>query len=89
MFLNQVDQGRVALVPEAGSREVWFKIGKSEDMTRNIGQFDKIARIVIGALLVVLAAVGTIGIWGYLGTILLMTALINFCPIYRMIGVKT
>ena len=58
-------------------------------MTRNLGQIDRIARFVIGALLIVLAAMGTIGIWGYVGVILVGTAFVSFCPIYKVIGLKT
>ncbi len=56
---------------------------------RNMGSADKIARLVIGALLIVLALTGTIGVWGWLGLILVVTALINYCPLYRVIGIKT
>ncbi len=59
------------------------------NLARNMGSADKIARLVIGVLLVVLAMTGTIGIWGWLGLILVVTALINFCPIYRVFGFKT
>lgn len=58
-------------------------------LARNIGNFDRLARLVLGALLIVLAITGTIGIWGYLGAIFVGTALINFCPIYRIVGFKT
>ena len=58
-------------------------------MTRNLGQLDRAARFVLGALLIALAALGIVGIWGYLGVILVGTAFMNFCPIYRIIGVKT
>ena len=58
-------------------------------MTRNLGQLDRILRFALGALLVVLALTGTIGVWGYLGVIFLATAFVNFCPIYRVIGLKT
>ncbi|KIC49137.1 DUF2892 domain-containing protein [Tateyamaria sp. ANG-S1] len=58
-------------------------------MTRNLGQIDRIARFVIGALLIVLAALGTIGVWGFVGAILVGTAFVNFCPIYRVLGLKT
>lgn len=58
-------------------------------MTRNLGQFDRIARFILGALLVLLALTGTIGPWGYLGLILLGTAFVNFCPIYKVLGLKT
>ena len=58
-------------------------------MTRNLGQFDRIARPVLGALLVILALTGTIGIWGYLGLVLVGTGFVNFCPIYKVLGLKT
>ncbi|MEX0310942.1 MAG: DUF2892 domain-containing protein [Tateyamaria sp.] len=58
-------------------------------MTRNLGQTDRIARFVIGTLLILLAALGTIGVWGFFGVILVGTAFVNFCPIYRVFGVKT
>lgn len=58
-------------------------------MTRNLGQIDRIARLILGALLIVLAAMGTIGIWGYLGVIFVGTAFVNFCPIYKVFGLKT
>ncbi|GAB4535291.1 MAG: hypothetical protein Tsb0024_05070 [Ruegeria sp.] len=58
-------------------------------MTRNLGQFDRLARLVLGAALIILAAMGTIGIWGYVGVIFVATAFLNFCPIYRVLGIKT
>lgn len=58
-------------------------------MTRNVGQLDRIARLGLGALLVVLALTGAIGVWGYLGIILLATGFLNFCPAYRILGIKT
>ena len=58
-------------------------------MTRNLGQLDRIIRFAVGALLIVLAIMGTIGVWGYLGLILVGTAFLNFCPIYRVLGLKT
>jgi len=54
-----------------------------------MGGIDRIARFIIGALLVVLAITGTIGVWGWIGIILVVTAFINFCPIYRVFGIKT
>lgn len=58
-------------------------------MTRNLGQYDRIARFVFGAIFTFLAAIGTIGPWGYLGAIFVATAFMNFCPIYRVLGFKT
>lgn len=59
------------------------------ELSKNMGSADKIARLVIGAILVVLALTGTIGIWGWLGLILIGTAFLNFCPLYRIVGIKT
>lgn len=58
-------------------------------MTRNIGQIDRYARFAVGALLILLALTGVVGVWGYLGVILVGTAFVNFCPIYRVLGMKT
>jgi len=58
-------------------------------IARNLGNLDRIARFVIGALLVLLAVTGTIGAWGWVGAILVATAFMNFCPIYRVLGIKT
>ncbi len=57
-------------------------------MIKNIGSPDRIARLVIGALLIVLTLTGTIGVWGWLGIIPIATALLNFCPVYRIFGNK-
>lgn len=58
-------------------------------MTNNIGSADKIARIAVGALLIVLTLMGTIGAWGWIGVVPLATALIGWCPAYSIIGVNT
>ena len=58
-------------------------------MIKNIGSPDRIARIVIGALLIVLTLTGTIGVWGWIGIVPLATALLNFCPLYRIFGIST
>jgi fatty acid desaturase len=58
-------------------------------LTNNMGRPDRIARLVIGALLVVLTLAGTIGVWGWLGIVLIATAALNFCPLYTLLGVNT
>lgn len=58
-------------------------------LARNLGTFDRIARLAVGALLIILAITGTIGVWGWVGAILVATAFMNFCPIYRVFGLKT
>lgn len=58
-------------------------------MTRNLASWDRVARLVLGALLIVLAITGTIGAWGYIGAIFVATAFVSFCPIYRILGMST
>lgn len=58
-------------------------------ISRNVGKADRLVRLVAGAALVAAAAFGAIGVWGYIGLIFVATAFMNFCPIYKIIGVKT
>lgn len=57
--------------------------------TANIGTVDRALRFVAGALLIVLTLTGTIGVWGWIGVVPLITAFIKFCPAYALFGVRT
>ncbi len=50
---------------------------------------ERIVRIGLGAGLVTMAAMGTIGVWGYIGVVPLLTGAIGSCPIYTLFGVST
>jgi len=58
-------------------------------MKANIGVIDKWLRIVVGVALIALALFGVIGWWGYIGIVPLATAVVSFCPVYRLLGVDT
>ena len=58
-------------------------------MTKNVGQIDKIIRIAVGLLLIVLALIGTIGWWGWIGVVPLATGLMGSCPAYSLLGIST
>ena len=58
-------------------------------MKANVGGFDKMARIVVGALLIILALTGTIGVWGWIGVVPLATGLMSSCPVYSLLGINT
>lgn len=58
-------------------------------MTKNVGGIDRILRIVIGLALIVGAATGTIGLWGYIGALPLITGLVGWCPPYAIFGFNT
>jgi hypothetical protein len=62
---------------------------QGNEMTANVGSIDRIARIVVGLLLMGLAAGGTIGWWGWLGVVPLLTGLVGWCPPYAMLGLST
>ena len=58
-------------------------------MTKNVGGIDRILRIVVGLVLIGLAATGTVGWWGWLGLVLLGTGAIGWGPPYAMLGFNT
>ena len=58
-------------------------------MKINVGTPDRVLRVVIGLVLIALAATGTVGWWGWLGVVLLATGLFRFCPAYALLGVNT
>jgi len=58
-------------------------------MQSNVGGIDKMARIVVGAVLILLALTGTIGVWGWIGILPLATGLFNFCPAWKLLGIDT
>ena len=58
-------------------------------MTKNVGGIDRILRIVVGLVLIGMAATGTVGWWGWLGLVLLGTGAIGWCPPYAMLGFNT
>ena len=58
-------------------------------MQCNVGGIDRILRITVGALLVILAITNMIGIWGWIGLIPMATGIFRFCPAYPLLGIKT
>jgi len=55
-------------------------------MKANVGGIDRILRIVLGLALIALTVTGTIGVWGWLGAVFVLTAAIGFCPLYTVLG---
>jgi hypothetical protein len=58
-------------------------------MTQNVGGIDRILRIVVGLALIILAATGNIGVWGWLGVIVLATGVVGICMPYTLFGFST
>ena len=55
----------------------------------NVGNVDRAIRILLGIALITLALRGTIGYWGYVGVVLLLTGGVAFCPLYALLGFRT
>jgi hypothetical protein len=58
-------------------------------MKTNEATWDRLARVVIGVVLIGLAATGRVGLWGYVGLVPLLTGAVGFCPLYRLFGMST
>lgn len=64
----------------------------------NVGSVDRIIRLVVGAVLIILPFISSSPLWSgapmiwllpIIGIILIATAFLRFCPLYKILGVKT
>jgi hypothetical protein len=55
----------------------------------NEGTLDRAIRIVAGVAILSLTVVGPHTLWGLVGAIPLLTGLFGFCPLYRLLGIRT
>jgi hypothetical protein len=58
-------------------------------MKSNEHIMDRTLRVIVGLVLIGLAATGNVGVWGWIGVIPLITGLIGFCPAYAIVGMST
>jgi hypothetical protein len=58
-------------------------------MKYNVGTIDRVLRVIAGLVLIGLAATGTVGLWGWIGVVPLLTGLFSFCPAYAIFGMNT
>ena len=58
-------------------------------MKINVGTVDRVLRIVVGLVLIGLAASGKVGVWGWIGVVPLLTGVFRFCPAYTLLGMNT
>ena len=57
-------------------------------MKKNVGSADKVVRIILGLVIIVLGFVYS-SWWGLVGIIPLATAFMGFCPIYAPFKIST
>jgi hypothetical protein len=67
-------------------------------MTANVGNLDRIARIVLGAALTALPFLTEFTLWDIpaarfgvpiVGAVLVLTGALRVCPLYRLLGMNT
>lgn len=67
-------------------------------MAANVGKIDRLLRFILGFVLVVLPLMNFPELWSNewlayasmgIGAVLALTAVISFCPIYRLFGMST
>jgi len=58
-------------------------------MKTNEHNIDRAVRVIAGLVLIGLTVTGTIGVWGWIGVIPLVTGIVGFCPAYAIFGIST
>jgi hypothetical protein len=58
-------------------------------MKTNEHKIDRAVRIIAGLVLIGLAATGTVGVWGWIGMLPLVTGAVGICPAYTILGLST
>lgn len=58
-------------------------------MAKNVGTIDRIVRIIAGLVLIGIALTQPGAWWGWIGVVPLVTALVGWCPAYRLLGMRT
>lgn len=57
--------------------------------TTNVGSADRLIRIVLGLVLIVIVFVGPKTPWGWIGVVPLVIGFMRTCPLYTLLGVNT
>lgn len=66
--------------------------------TANVGSADRIIRLIVGAVFIILPFISSSPLWSgalmiwllpLVGLVLIATAFLRFCPLYKILGVKT
>ena len=58
-------------------------------MKTNVATFDRVLRVALGVVLIALTLTGTIGVWGWIGVVPLLTGAAGTCPLYSVLGFST
>lgn len=58
-------------------------------LCQNLGPVDRALRAIVGLVLISLIFVGPHTLWGLIGLVPLLTAMVGSCPAYTLLGIKT
>lgn len=58
-------------------------------MKCNSGGIDRALRVIAGLVLIALTFAGTVGVWGWIGVVPLLTGIFGVCPAYILLGINT
>lgn len=58
-------------------------------MKKNVGNVERVIRIIVGLGVISLVFIGPQSNWGWLGLVPLATGLTGWCPPYSLLGINT
>ena len=58
-------------------------------MKKNIHDYERITRFLVGVILTSMAFIGPANLWFLLGIIPLLTGLVGTCPLYSLLGMSS
>ncbi len=58
-------------------------------MERNIGDIERVMRVVAGLAILSLVFVGPQSLWGLVGLVPVFTGISGWCPPYQLLGIST
>lgn len=65
-----------------------FNERNKSNRSKNIGNWDAILRVVAGSLILIAGMVFE-NWWGLAGLVLIITGGLSWCPVYKVLGIKT
>jgi hypothetical protein len=57
-------------------------------MKQNVGSIDRIIRLIVGIVIIVVGAILN-SWWGLIGILIFLTGLLGWCGLYRIFGIST
>lgn len=71
------------------SSVIAYSLEKEFEMKQNIHNVERLLRVIVGVVLILLAFVGLKNPWFLLGFVPLITGILGWCPPYAILGIST